>query len=290
MTTIATLTLFAMMLALGMTLRPADFRRLATARSAVALGLLGQWVLLPAVGFGLAWGLALSPTQAVGLVLIAACPGGVVSNVFSRLAAGDVALSISLTAASSLVSFVTVPFVVGLGLEAFAGEAAGFTLTFAEMATPLFTTTALPVLLGMAWLHARPASAARVRGPLLAVSTGILLLLIVGLGVGVTHQAESLSLDTLVRGAAPAVALLVASTMASGWLGARLLGLAPAVQRTLALEIGLQNFNLALVVALSLLGEARYAGPALLYLPVMLGFAGVVVAASRRTTRSPAEA
>lgn len=284
MSWIPTGTLFAMMLALGMTLRLDDFRRLATAPVAIAIGLLGQLVWLPLVAFALAHLFPLSKTQAVGLVLIAACPGGVVSNVITRLARGDVALSISLTAASSIVCFVTVPVIVGLAMRSFGvAEQAAFSLTFADMASPLFSTTALPVLLGMALLRWWPALAARVQRPLLGVSTVVLMLLVVGLGVGMAQSAGELALGQLFAQTTPAVVALIAITMGGGLFAARLAGLDGARTRTLALEIGLQNFNLALVVSMSLLGEQRYAGPALVYLPAMFLFSGAVVAAARRS-------
>lgn len=282
MTWVATATLFVMMLALGMTLSREDFRRLAEARAAVILGLAGQMVLLPLVGFAVAGAFALPPTMAIGLVLIAACPGGVVSNVLTRLARGDVALSISLTATSSLVSFLTLPVVVGLAMRAFGGGGPQVSLSFAEMASSLFLTTALPVLLGMAVRHRRPDRAARLHRPLLAVSSGVLVLLLVGLAIGVSRSAEELSLKDLFAGAAPAVAVLVATAMGATLLAARALGLDGARSRTLALEVGLQNFNLALVVALGMLGGQRYAGPALVYLPTMFAFAAVVIALGRK--------
>jgi bile acid:Na+ symporter, BASS family len=282
MSWIPTLTLFAMMLALGMTLRAEDFRRLASARSAVLLGVLGQLVVQPLVAFGLAHAFALSHTQAIGLVLIAACPGGVVANAFSRFARGNVALSISLTAASSVASFLSLPFLLGLALRAFGGEAPRVALSFAEMATPLFATTALPVLLGMATLRFRPELAERLHRPLLAIATSVLMLLIVALGVGVARSSSELSLGSLFRDTTPAVVALIAITMGIAVISAKALGLDPATVRTLALEIGLQNFNLALVVAMSMLGERRYAGAALVYLPVMYVFAGIVIATGAR--------
>ena len=117
MSWIPTLTLFAMMLALGMTLRPADFARAASMPGVVAVGLLAQLVLQPLFAFGLARGLELSPTLAIGLVLIAACPGGVVSNALVQLARGDVAVSVVLTGLSSLVSFVSLPAAVALAMR-----------------------------------------------------------------------------------------------------------------------------------------------------------------------------
>jgi len=282
MSWIPSATLFAMMLALGMTLRPGDFRRIAAAPAAVLLGMSGQLVLLPLVAFALARLFELSPTLSIGLVLIAACPGGVVSNALAQLARGDLALSITLTALSSLVSFLSVPFVISLALDVFGGEERRVALSFVEMAATLFGTTVLPVLIGMAVLRWRPAAAERLHRPLLGVSTGILMLIILGLVVSLWRARGELSMEQLVRNVTPAAVGLVAITMAAGAMGARILGLGGATARTLAIEIGIQNVNLALVVAMSLLGEQRYAGAAVVYLPVMFVFAGGVIALGRR--------
>jgi len=278
---IPTATLFGMMLGLGMTLRAEDFRRLASTPRAVALGLAGQLVLLPALAFAIAAALDLAPHLAVGLVLIAACPGGVTSNLFTWLARGEVALSLSLTAASSLVSFLPVPFLVALGVRTGGGGDTTIALAPAETVTTIFASTALPVLLGMGVNRSRPALAARLHRPLIGWSSGVLVLLIIGLGVstwGSEHDIASLAVRS-----APAVTLLIAVASGLGFAAARAARLGPAIARTLALEIGVQNFNLALVVALTLLGDVRYAGAGMVYLPVMLGFGGTVVALAQRT-------
>ena len=280
MSWIPTATLFAMMLALGMTLRPVDFRRIATAPAAVLLGMLGQLVLLPVAAFAIARWLELSPTLSIGLVLIAACPGGVVSNALTQLARGDLALSITLTSLSSLVSFLSVPFVLSLALDAFGGEERRVALSFVEMAAALFGTTVLPLVIGLALIRWRPAAAGRLHPPLLNVSTGVLMLMIIVLFVNLWRSSSDLSMTQLVRDGTPAVVALVATTMTAGAIGARILDLDGVIARTLALEIGIQNVNLALVVAL-LLGERRYAGAAILYLPVMFGFASCVIALGR---------
>ena len=287
---IPTGTLFVMMVALGMTLRPDDFRRIASAPVAVLVGMAGQLVLLPAVAFVLAWTFELSPTLSIGLVLIAGCPGGVVSNALAKLARGDLALSVTLTALSSLVSFASVPFVVALAFEAFGDEERRIALSFTEMAATLFGTTVLPVLFGMAVLHWRPAAAERLHRPLLTVSTSVLMLMIAGLFVSLSRSGPELSMAQLVRNATPAVVLLVAITMAAGALIARMLGLSGAIARSITIEMGIQNVNLALVVAVSLLGEQRYGGPAVIYLPVMFAFAGLVVLLGRRADAQSAPA
>jgi BASS family bile acid:Na+ symporter len=281
MSWIPTLTLFTMMLALGMTLRLGDFARAASMPSAVALGLLGQLVLQPLFAFGLARGLELSPTPAIGLVLIAACPGGVVSNALVQLARGDVALSILLTGLSSLVSFVTLPAAIAFAMRFFGGEGSPVVLSFAELVATLFGTTALPVLLGMLVLGQRPALAKRLHRPLLNASTGVLLLMIAGLFASLVTSGE-LSLASLFRRVLPAVVVLVGGTMAAGYGLARALGHGATTARTLGLEGSMQNVNMALVVAVAFLGEQRFGGPAVVYLPVSFAFAGLMIVLGRR--------
>ena len=281
MSWIPTVTLFAMMLALGMTLRPSDFAQAASAPVVVALGLLGQLVLQPLFAFGLARGLDLPPTMAVGLVLIAACPGGVVSNALVQLARGDVALSIVLTGLSSLASFISLPAAMALATRRFGGEGPPVELSFPELVATVFGTTALPVLLGMLVLRYRSALAERLHGPLLNVSTGVLIVMIAGLFGSLATSGE-LSLTSLFRQVLPAVIALVGGTMAAGYGMARALGYGPATARTLGLEGSMQNVNMALVVAVSFLGEQRLGGPAVAYLPVSFAFAALMIALGRR--------
>lgn len=278
-----TLTLFAMMLAMGMTLEPRDFARLLRTPTAFALGAFGQLVLLPAVAFALASALELGHTLGVGLMLIAACPGGVTSNALAHYARGDAALSISLTAFSSVVAFLTIPLVVGFGLSAFADTSRAIALPFAGTAATILSTTALPVALGMLVRRVRPRTAARWHRPLLAISTSLLLLLIAGLGTSLWSSEEDMS--GLFRRAAPAVAALIALMTAAGLVGARALRLPGPQARTIAIEIGIQNFNLALVVGMTILREPLYVGAALVYLPMMFVFTGGVIAADRLQRR-----
>lgn len=281
MSWIPTLTLFAMMLALGMTLHPGDFARAASMPGAVALGLLAQLVLQPLGAIALARALELSPTLAVGLVLIAACPGGVVSNALVQLARGDVALSIVLTGLSSLVAFLSLPAAVGFAMRIFGGTGPPVALSLVELVGTLFATTALPVLLGMLVLRHRPMLAERLHRPLLNVSTGVLLVMIAALFASLASSGE-LSLGGLFRRVLPAVVALVGGTMATGYGLARALGYDARTARTLGLEGSMQNVNMALVVAVAFLGEQRFGGPAVVYLPVSFAFAGLMIALGRR--------
>ena len=284
MTALATATIFFMMLALGMTLRFGDFRRVATSPRAVCAGLIGQLVLLPLTAFAIAYAFALPARFAIGIMLVAACPGGATSNLFSFLARGDVALSITLTACSSMVSFLTVPFVVALTLRVLDTQAPAIELSITEMVVTLFGATALPVLLGVATSHRAPALAARLHRPLLAVAGTVLVLLIVGLFVGTASSGRDIV--GLAARALPAVVLLIAATAAIGATSALALGLGSRIARTLALEIGIQNVNLAFFVAISILDEPVYAGVAVLYLPVQLVFAGAIIGIGRRSVEA----
>ena len=278
---IATASLFCMMLAMGMGLRPDDFQRVLREPRSFLFGVVGQMMLLPLAAFGIAFVLDLSPALAIGLILIAACPGGATSNALCQYARGDVALSISLTAVSSLASFLSVPFLVGLALGAFAeadsGDGSAISLSFVDTALRLSTSTALPILLGMAVLRWRPVAAARVRGPVLGIATAIVLMLVVGLGFALTGSEAS----RLLVSAGPAVLLLIATMYAIAVAGGRALCVSPVVQRTVAIEFAIQNFNLAMVIALSLLNERLYLGTALIYLPAMLLAGGGMILASR---------
>jgi BASS family bile acid:Na+ symporter len=116
------LALFIIMLGMGLGLTLKDFQRVLVEPKAVILGLIAQLILLPVVGFMLAGVFPLSPELAVGLVIISACPGGATSNLMTYLARGNVALSITLTAISSLMTVLTIPLVINLAMQTFGGE------------------------------------------------------------------------------------------------------------------------------------------------------------------------
>ena len=285
---IPSLTLFCLMLAMGMGLRVADFTHVLSEPLAALLGIVGQLIVLPAVAISIALLLALPGPVAVGLLLIAACPGGTVSNAFTWLARGDMALSISLTAVSSLVAFLWVPAVLGLGLSALEVHDAAIALPFAETAQRLIVTTALPLVLGMAVLRARPHWAARVQRPLMIGSISVLMLLVLALPVQLAAD-DSVDLVGLFASGLVAVSLLLAIMTGSALLAARMARLERRSGVTLAIEVGIQNFNLAMVIALSILREPIYLGTGIVYLFAMIGVAQGLVWLGRRSP-APIEA
>lgn len=279
-TAIPTATLFAMMLALGLELRVTDFLRVLRDPRALMIGMAGQLVVLPCVALVLVHLLPLPAPTAFGLLLIAACPGGAISNMLSRYARGDVALSIALTGVSSLLAPLSVPTIVGIGVYLALNGSADLELSVPGMVGGLLLTTALPVVLGMAGLALYPARAARLRGPLLLTATLVLIALIIGLGIN-TLRLHGDPLGMFSR-SLMAVLMLIGAGSGAAALAARAAELPVVQRRTLVLEVGVQNVNLALVVALTILGQSAYLGPVLVYLPVMLLFALAMVLSGKR--------
>ncbi len=146
---------------MGLTLTFADFRRLVEAPRAVLIGLLGQIVLMPAVGIAFLYAWPQNPTMAIGFMLLLACPGGPTSNFLTHLAKGDTALSVTLTAISSLLGAITVPIVVNIAIMLFA-DGATRDLPLVETVVRLFLTATLPVLVGLGVREFAPKVAARI--------------------------------------------------------------------------------------------------------------------------------
>jgi BASS family bile acid:Na+ symporter len=137
------------MFALGTKLSVADFRRVLTYPVAVSLGLIAQTLLLPLTAFAIAKLFGLAPETAVGLMILAACPGGVTAAVITDLARGDTCLSITLTACTSLLSFITVPIIVGFSLAHFLGAATPVDYPVGQAIGGLFLITLVPVAAGL---------------------------------------------------------------------------------------------------------------------------------------------
>jgi BASS family bile acid:Na+ symporter len=153
------LALGIIMLGLGLSLTIADFRRVIFYPKAVIVGLLCQTILLPAACYGIAKASGLPPALAVGLMLLAASPGGPTANLFSHLAKGDVALNITLTATNSLLSLFTLPLIVNFSLEAFYGTGKSIPLQF-DKVLQVFAIVLIPVSIGML-IHAKKPGASK---------------------------------------------------------------------------------------------------------------------------------
>ncbi|MBI4985852.1 MAG: bile acid:sodium symporter, partial [Rhodocyclales bacterium] len=172
------LALAFIMFALGLTLTPADFARVFKRPTAMAAGLVGQVLLLPLLGFAVATAWGLPPDMAAGLMIVAACPGGASSGLVTHLARGDTALSISLTAVSSVAAVATLPLVVDLSLRHFTGSGVAGELPVGRLVRGVFFLTTVPVAAGMLLKHHRAALTARLLKGTERVATALFLLIV----------------------------------------------------------------------------------------------------------------
>lgn len=265
------------MCGIGLTLSGEDFRRIGRRPKPVAIGLLGHYLLLPALGFAVAWLFPDSLEFAVGFVLVAACPSGSSSNALTYLARGNVALAVTLTVISALVTFVSVPLLVNLALEWFGGESRQIRLPVGQTVMHLAALVLVPVLLGMGVRRIAPGFALRVEPWVSRFALLLLLLLIVAIAV---TQFDVLRRHFGELG--PAALAMGAAAIGGGFALARISGLDLRDSITVGMEVGVQNSTLAIVIALTLLNSPQIAVPAATYGLLMYLPAFVVVVLGRR--------
>lgn len=271
------LCLFIIMLGMGLTLSPGDFTRIFRYPRPALAGLGGQMLLLPLVGFALAAWLMPTPALAIGLVLLAACPGGVTSNMVSYMARGDLALSVTLTAVSSLLAVLSIPLLVGLAFQVFGGGYQAIRVPALQMMLSLVLMTLLPIALGM-WIRARSIKWATWLEPKISLF-GMLFLGALILGV-LIRQGDQVATGLMSSGLAIVALNLI--MMGLGLASALLLRLDDAQSTSITLETGIQNSTLAMLIATSFLQDEQLAVPAALYSLVMYVTATLVVIMRRR--------
>ena len=263
------LALGVIMLGLGLGLTVEDFRRVARYPRAVLVGLALQTLLLPWAAFGLALAFRLPPELAVGLMLLAASPGGATANIYSHLARGDVALNITLTAINSVLCLLTLPLILNLALEHFLGAGQYVpppTRKIVEVAVIIL----LPVLLGMTVRGLFPALAARAEKPLRLLAVLVLALLV---AVAVVQSWQVLVTYFAAVGAA--CLLFNLASMAAGYWAPLALRLPRGQAIAIAMEIGIHNGTLAIFIALNVLQNATISVPAAVYSLLMFVTAAV---------------
>ncbi|MEM0923952.1 MAG: bile acid:sodium symporter family protein, partial [Pseudomonadota bacterium] len=244
------LSLGLIMFSLGLGLTLADFRRVLEAPLAVLAGLTAQMLLLPIAAFGVAWAFALPPEMGFGLMILAACPGGVTSNILTKLAGGALALSITLTGLVSLLSVVSVPLLTAWMAEMFLAESSP-EVEIGSLALAMVLITALPVMVGIALRHFLPVLVARVE-PWIARAANVLFVAIVLLAVASGWEDLTTSGLALV----PALVTLIVALLALGLLLAGLLSLKREQRICIALETGVQNATMGITIATLVAGGA----------------------------------
>ena len=263
------LTNFALLLAVGMDLTREDFARVAQNKALVVAGLVAPCLLLPPLAIALIRLSESAPAISVGLLLIAACPVGGISNAYSYLARASTALSVTLTGLSCLFASATIP-IISAGIEAAFGHALGFTAPVPLLVSQLTLMLLLPVAIGMTVRAWAPAVAARHRHGLQRFAfAGIALVLSLVLARDV--EAFVASLPTMV----PLAGVFVLGSLLAGWATAVPFSPDPRDRFTMASEFGTRNIAVAITIAVTLLGRAEFANFAAVYaiieVPILLG-------------------
>lgn len=254
------LALGSVMLGMGLGLVPDDFRRIGRDPKAAVVGTLAQLVLLPLIGALLVWALPMPAPIAVGLMVLAICPGGPSSNLITYLAKGDVALSVSLTAISSLITVVTIPVLANQALRMLMDAEAQISLPIGSTMLQILLITLVPTALGMALRQRFPALALRLEAQVSRLAAALLGLIILLLLI-----KEGGRLPGFIFKVGLAVVLLNGLATLAGYLTGRLFGLPLAQQICLAIEVGIQNCTLAIAITAGLLGNPEMAVPAAVY-------------------------
>ncbi len=248
------------MFGLGLSLTIDDFRRVGRTPKAVAAALSAQVLILPAICFGLVVLFDLEPILAVGMMLLAASPGGTTANLFSHLFRGDVALNISLTAVNSVLAVVTLPIVVNLSIAHFDPDGADDLGLQLGKTLQVFAIVLIPVAIGMLVRRTSPGFAARADRPVRIASAIVLVLVIAGALLG---ERENLADYWAEVGAI--TALFCVCSLAIGYLLPRTLSLSEGQSIASSFEVGIHNSTLAIAVAINVLGDDAFAVPAAVY-------------------------
>jgi len=258
------LALAFIMLALGLGLTGTDFLRVLKQPKDFFIGAISQIILLPIIAFILIKIWSISPELAIGVMIIAAAPGGVTSNILTSFAKGDVALSISLTAIISLLSVVTIPFIVLTSLNLLNAENLFSDISLTSMALNMFLIVTVPVIIGM--LFRRFATNIAIKFEVVAKKISIVLFVIVLLGA-ILAEKENVASYFAQAGLITLVLNIVMMIVA--FYLAQLLDTGIAQKKCIAIECGLQNGTLAIFVATSLFGGGVYVIPAATYSLIM---------------------
>ncbi len=254
------ISLFIIMLGMGMTLVIDDFKRVLIYPKAVSIGLLGQLIILPIVGFSIANFFTMSPELAVGIMILAACPGGVTSNVIAHIAKGDTALSITLTAISSIVTVVSIPLIISFSLSHFGTTGENFNLPVSKTMATLFVITLLPVSIGMLIRAKAENFAVQTESGFNRFAT----ITFIALVIIIVYTDRAQIFKAIQQTGIPSL-LLNVGMMFIGYLLAKMFLLDARQTKTITLEVGVQNTTLSFVIAGTILNNATYALPAAIY-------------------------
>jgi BASS family bile acid:Na+ symporter len=257
------------MLGLGLSLTLEDFKRVTKYPKAMTVALLCQMVLLPIICFLLVKFSGLNPALAVGLMLLAASPGGATANLYSHLSKGDVALNISLTAINSVLSLFILPLIVNFSLDYFMDSGQYVPMQFKKVAE-VFAIVLVPVTLGMLIKNRLPNFAAKMDKPVKIASALILIIII----VSVTIREKQVLIDYSGELGIPVLLFNIIS-MAIGYFIPRFVNIEKKQAVAIGLEIGIHNGTLAIYIALNVLGNSAMSVPPAIYSLLMFFTAAI---------------
>ncbi len=247
------------MFGLGLSLTVSDFTRLLKHPKAVAIALALQIVVLPVACYALIVLLKVPPLFALGMMLLAASPGGISANLFSHLFGGNVAMNISLTAINTVLSIVTLPLIANWAIAHFANTGQVVPLQFGKV-LEVIVIVLVPVVLGMAVARLRPGFAGRAEKPMKLFSA--LVLAVVSLGALIKEWQV---LSTSFASVGPAVVAFNLVSLLAGYYLSRFSGLDKPMATAISYEIGIHNSTLAIFIALAVLNNLQLALPAAIY-------------------------
>ncbi len=268
------------MLGMGLTLLPEDFQRVTRYPKAVAIGLVSQLLFLPIVGFLVASIVPMQPEIAVGLMVLALCPGGPSSNMITYLAKGDVALSVTLTALSSAITVFTIPIFANLSLQYFAGQNAAIALPIGQTMLQIFVIALVPIGLGMLIRQQFPNLARRLEKTANRLAIAFLALIILAIIIREWNRIPSFIAQVGIG-----VVLLNAISMLIGFWFGKLFNLKFAQRICIAIEVGIQNATLAIAITAGLLNNPDMAVPAAVYSLVAYATAILAIFYGRRSAQ-----
>lgn len=255
------LSLGIIMLGMGMTLIPKDFTRITKYPKAVFIGIVNQLIFLPIIGFLLAIAFNLDATMAIGLMILAAAPGGPTSNLITQICKGNIALSVTLTAIVSFATILTIPAILSFALNYFGSTSEVIIeLPVLNIILQILVIIVVPITLGMIIRRSKPAFATRMEKPMRTASTVIFILIFIAI-----VAAKWKFLGAAMKQVGLVTLVLNIATMALGYLTARLFKLNLKDSISITVESGIQNGTLAIVIATTILDNLDMAIPIVAY-------------------------
>jgi BASS family bile acid:Na+ symporter len=266
------LALFIIMMGMGLSLVTADFKRVILFPKAVALGLILKLIFTPLLTFALLYFIPLQPELAVGFILLAACPGGATTNLFTNLANGDVALSITLTAIASVITVFTIPFIVNFGLDIYMNETQEINLPFFKTVGQILAITVVPVVFGMIINKRFPVFAQKSVKPVKIISAVFLVLIIAAVMI-----KERENLVEFFKKVGPLALILNLVGMFAGYLITKLFTKNKKQSVTVGIEVGVVNGTLGIAIAAGILHNSAMTIPSAIYSIIMFPAAMLMI-------------